>query len=177
MFTDRESFNRFCAGKYPGLIAYAGLFLKGEDRIWAEDVVQDVFFSVWKRRFFLRQDSAALQAYLLRSVYNRCMNYLQRRRTRQSYAEEQGEFLAMAERYYDPDRNPVIKSLFDRDLHHFLDQSIEALPDKSREVFRLSYVEGYSHKEIAERLGISVRTVDSHIYSALKSLRTALEKK
>ena len=176
MLTDRESFSRFCAGKYPGLIAYACLFLKGEDRIWAEDVVQDVFLSVWKRRFFLRQDSAALQVYLLRSVYNRCMNYLQRRRRRQSCAEELGEFLEIAERFYDPDRNPVIKSLFDRDLHHSLDRSIEALPDKCREVFRLSYLEGYSHKEIAERLGISVRTVDSHIYSALKSLRTALEK-
>ncbi len=172
---DRENFNFFCAGQYPSLIAYASLFLRGEDRLWAEDVVQDVFYSVWKRRFFLRRDSAQIHGYLLRSVYNHCMNYLRHQRTRRAYEERESSFLAMAEQYYDPDRNPVIKALFDRDLHSSLDRSIDALPDKCREVFRLSYVEGYSHKEIADLLGISVRTVDAHIYAALRSLRTALE--
>lgn len=176
---DRETFNQFCAAKYPGLVAYAQLCLKGSDEAWAEDVVQDVLFSVWKRRLFIKWDTtqnggSKVHSYLLRSVFNRCMNYLQHCKVRQEYECEQKVFLQMAEKYYDPDRNPVIRHLFDQDLRRALDQSIEALPNKCREVFRLSYIEGYSHREIAEKMSISERTVDAHIYTALRELRTSL---
>ena len=175
---ERETFNKFCAAKYPGLVAYAQLCLRGSDPMWAEDVVQDVLYSVWKRRVFIRWDPAngggKIHAYCLRSVFNRCMDYMERRRTRMAFETEEKAFLEMAEKYYDPDRNPVIRHLFDQDLRQSLDKSIEALPDRSREVFRLSYIEGLSHAEIAEKLGISVRTVDGHIYSALQSLRSSL---
>ncbi len=91
-----------------------------------------------------------------------------------AFNAEERVFLEMAEKYYDPDRNPVIRHLFDQDLREALDKSIEALPDKTGLVFRLSYIEGLSHAQIASRLGISERTVDWHIYSALQSLRTSL---
>lgn len=176
---ERDSFNKFCAAKYPGLIAYAQLCLHGTDASWAEDVVQDVLFSVWKRRLFIRWDSTNgggynIHAYCLRSVFNRCMNYLEHRKTRRSYESEEEAFLQMAERYYDPDRNPVIQHLFNQDIREAIDNSVEALPDRCRQVFRLSYFDGLSHREIAQKLGISERTVDSHIYTALRELRTSL---
>lgn len=174
----RETFDKFCAAKYPGLVAYAQLCLKGGDPMWAEDVVQDVLYSVWKRRFFVRWDPAQnggrIHAYCFRSVFNRCMDYLERGKTRKAVEAEEKVFLERAEKYYDPDRNPVIRHLFDQDLRESLDHSIEALPSRSREVFRLSYIEGFTHAEIAEKLGISVRTVDGHIYTALQSLRSSL---
>ena len=51
---------------------------------------------------------------------------------------------------------------------------METLPDRSRDVFRLSYLDGLTHAEIAAKLGISERTVDWHIYTALQSLRSSL---
>lgn len=174
---ERETFDKFCAAKYPGLVAYAQLCLRDAGPIWAEDVVQDVLYSVWKNRFFIRWDSTnggKIHAYCLRSVFNRCMDYMERRKTRNAFETEEKIFLEQAEKYYDPDRNPVIRHLFDQDLRATLEQSIENLTDKSREVFRLSYMEGLTHAEIAEKLGISVRTVDGHIYTALKSLRSSL---
>ena len=176
---ERESFDKFCTAKYPGFVAYAHLCLNGGDTAWAEDVVQDVFYSVWKRRIFIKWDPAngggsKILAYCLRSIFNRCIDYMERRKTRMAFDAEERVFLEMAEKYYDPDRNPVIRHLFDQDLRASLDQSLEALPDKSREVFLLSYIEGLSHAEIAEKLGISVRTVDWHIYTALQSLRSSL---
>ena len=176
---ERETFDKFCAAKYPGFVAYAQLCLGGGDAAWAEDVVQDVLYSVWKRRLFIRRDSAngggnRIHAYCLRSIFNRCMDYMERKKTRMAFEAEEKVFLERAEKYYDPDRNPVIRYLFDQDLRESLDQSIEALPDRSREVFRLSYIEGLSHAEIAEKLGISERTVDWHIYTALQSLRSSL---
>ena len=173
--TDRDTFNRFCAGKYPGLIAYAGLFLKGEDRLWAEDVVQDVLYSVWKRRRHLRGNPQEVQGYLLRSVYNRCMNYLQGKKVRGAAAQDSSA-LETARLYYDPDNNPVIRAIFDKDLGCTIEASVQELPERCREVFRLRYYEELSHKEIAERLGISVRTVEAHIYNALSSLRISLER-
>ena len=60
------------------------------------------------------------------------------------------------------------------DLRQALDSSMETLPDRSRDVFRLSYLDGLTHAEIAAKLGISERTVDWHIYTALQSLRSSL---
>ena len=175
---ERETFDKFCAAKYVGFVAYAHLCLRGGDTAWAEDVVQDVLYSVWKRRLFIRWDSVnggqKIHAYCLRSIFNRCMDYLEHKKTRMAFEAEEKVFIERAEKYYDPDRNPVIRYLFDQDLRVSLDRSIDALPDKSGEVFRLSYIDGLSHAQIAARLGISERTVDWHIYTALQSLRSSL---
>ena len=174
--TDRETFNRFCAAKYPSLLSYARLCLRGAgDESWAEDVVQDVLLAVWQRRFFIFGDASGMQAYLLRSVFNRCMNYLGRKKTRNTYEEHEKTVQEMAQRYYDPDGNPVIRYLFDLDLRQALDKAIAALPAKMQECFRLSYLDGYSHAEIAGLLGIAERTVDAHIYAALAKLRASLK--
>ena len=175
MFLDRENFNEFCIGKYPGLIAYARLFMRGMDSEWAEDVVQDVLFAVWRNRFFISGDPKRIHAYLMKSVYNRCLNYLEHNRSKAKNKEELAELLSLARAYYNPEEDPVIQALFDRDLRKAIDVYVEKLPSKQQEVFRLSYFEGKSHKEIADILGISVRTVDAHIYSALKSLRLSLQ--
>ena len=81
----------------------------------------------------------------------------------------------MAE-YYDPDRNPVILNLFNTDLRSSLSRAIDALPPQRREVFTLSYLNQLTNREIGERLGISLSTVENHMYLALKQLRTVLKK-
>ena len=85
------------------------------------------------------------------------------------------EFVSLARRYYDPDNNSVMRALFDRDRREAISRSVERLPQKQQEVFRLSYFEEKNHQEIADLLGISIRTVDAHIYAALKNLRSALQ--
>ena len=175
---ERETFNKFCTAGYPGLLAYAQLCLRNADEAWAEDVVQDVLYAVWKRRLFISLDSEGRRekayAYCIRSVFNRCMDYLGRRKTVKAFEAEEKAFIETAQKYYDPDRNPVIRHIFDQDLRQALDSSMETLPDRSRDVFRLSYLDGLTHAEIAAKLGISERTVDWHIYTALQSLRSSL---
>ncbi|WP_295939773.1 RNA polymerase sigma-70 factor [uncultured Alistipes sp.] len=170
---DRKAFDELCNRYYAMLVSYARLFLKDD---WAEDVVQDVFYNVWQRRETL-DDSNSLYKYLLRSVYNRSLNYLEKNKRATDYRSYyQNRIAAMGSSYYAPDSSPIIKKLYTDDLRASLDAAIESLPPKCREVFRLSYIEDLSNREISERLGISQSTVENHMYSALKQLRQKLSK-
>ncbi|MBQ6556322.1 MAG: sigma-70 family RNA polymerase sigma factor, partial [Bacteroidales bacterium] len=110
-----------------------------------------------------------------RSVYNRCINYLKKARRANllgSYYEE--KILSIVGDCWSPDRNPVIRSVFDADLRDIISEAVGKLPPRCREVFTLSYLENLTNKEISERLGISLSTVENHMYLALKQLRAQL---
>ena len=109
----REAFDEMCGRYYAPLTAYARLFLNGN---WAQDVVQDVFVNVWVRREAL-DPGQSLYGYLLRSVYNQSVNYVNKHRhacSYRSYYQERIESIGYA--YYDPDRNPVIEKLYSQIL-------------------------------------------------------------
>lgn len=111
----REAFDEMCGRYYAPLTAYARLFLNGN---WAQDVVQDVFVNVWVRREAL-DPGQSLYGYLLRSVYNQSVNYVNKHRhacSYRSYYQERIESIGYA--YYDPDRNPVIEKLYSAGSAH-----------------------------------------------------------
>lgn len=172
---DRNAFDTLCRERYASLISFARLFLSGVNQSWAEDVVQDVLFGVWQNRRKLREDDTSLQAYLLRSVYNRCINYLKRARRINMFSSEYEErLLALAGDCWSPDRNPVIRSVFNADLRDIITEAVSKLSPRCKEVFTLSYIDNLSNKEISERLGISLSTVENHMYIALRNLRSSL---
>ena len=70
--------------------------------------------------------------------------------------------------------DPVIASVFNADLRDIIAEAVGKLSPRCREVFTLSYLESLSNKEISERLGISLSTVENHMYIALKQLRMSL---
>lgn len=109
---DRKAFDELCGRYYAMLVSYARLFMKDD---WAEDVVQDVFYNVWQNRAAL-DDSNSLYKYLLRSVYNRALNYLDKNRRAGDYrAYYQERIASMGSAYYAPDNSPIIrKALFRR---------------------------------------------------------------
>lgn len=169
---ERDLFDSLCRKNYASLLSYARLFVPMHI---AQDVVQDALLGAWKRRDKLDLDSD-LGNYLLRSVYNRCMNIIKRDKVFSRYVDSYRNRITslLCSEYLDPDRNPVIARMYSSDLRDTLDGAISRLPDRCGEVFRLSYEEHYSEKEISEKLGISVRTVEAHIYNALKTLRMLL---
>ena len=108
---------------------------------------------------------------------NRSLNYLDKNRRAGEYGAYYRERIAaLGSSYYAPDNSPVVQKLYNDDLRASLDAAIESLPPKCREVFRLSYIEDLSNREIGEQLGISPRTVENHMYAALKQLRRKLSK-
>ncbi len=169
---DRIAFNELYRQYYLSLRSYAELFLDEEE---SEDVVQDVFLNVWLRKEGL-DDSQSLQGYLLRSVYNSSLNILKKKGRSNDYRSVyEQEIEEIGYKYYDPDANDVIRKLYNLDLRAEINAAINSLPARCREVFTLSYLHDMPSKEISLQLGISLSTVDNHIYSALKLLREKLK--
>ena len=165
--TYKSLFRRY----YPSLIFYASRLLGDEE---AEDVVQDVFVDLWKRKDSL-EIGDQIQAFLYRAVYTRALNVLKHRNIQEGYCAAMEEINQKRAEFYQPYANEVIQRIEDRELRKEIHDAINELPDKCKEVFKLSYLHEMKNREIADVLGISLRTVEAHMYKALKYLRRRLD--
>lgn len=169
-----EIYEKLFRTAYPQLFFYAQR-LVGEDD--AADVVEDVFFELWKRRESI-DFGDRIESFLYKAVYTRCINVLRRRNITTGYVtllEEVHE--KQLERIEDVHSAASFTKIENSELGVILQQAISSLPAKCGEVFRLSYLHGMHNDDIAEVLGISLRTVEAHIYHALKTLRKLLKDK
>lgn len=170
---DRDWIARIRAGDYDAFVAcfrayygpmreFAARLLGSDDA--AEDVVQEVFFAVWQRRETWVVTSG-LSSYLYGAVRNRAVSQLRHRRIR---TRVQGLIRGVLER----DVRRPDDELAAADLDAAIGRTIERLPARCREVFELRWYHQLSYAEIAELLDISVKTVETHVTTALKALRT-----
>lgn len=155
---------------HANLLFYATRIVGDED---AADVVQDVFVELWKRKDST-EIGEQIQAFLYRAVYTRSLNVLKHRGVESNYYTAMEEVARKRAEFYQPDNNEVIRRIEDRELRSEIYAAINELPDKCKEVFKLSYLHHMKNKEIADVLGVSLRTVEAHMYKALKFLRTRL---
>lgn len=119
--------------------------------------------------------TARCRATCSRSVYHASLNALKKGANATAYRSwvaQQIEQSCYA--HYDPDDSEVIRKLYSQEIAGQIDAAVESLSPKCREVFRMSHIEGLSNREISERLGITLSTVENHIYNALKQLRQKL---
>ena len=163
---DLDSFEHLFRQYYPGLCGYAESLLRKPEV--AEEVVQDVFYNIWKNRETLRI-TRNLQSYLYRSVYNNSMMYL--RKMRREFFFEDG--IATDQAVDSPDPSQALQL---NEVSELIARTLEGLPEKTREIFYLNRQEGLKYREIAARLAISVKTVEANMGKALKALRTSMEK-
>lgn len=130
------------------------------------DICQSIFMWMWENHRDITIKTS-LRAYLYTAVKYKVANLIRQGKVRESFLED----VLGSEIRADEKLELEIK-----ELRHFISQLINELPDKCRDVFLLSRDEHLSHKQIAERLGISEKTVDDHITRALKKLRASLGK-
>ena len=160
---DRDAFEILFREHYAALVRFAEGLLRSSDV--AEDVVQDVMLNVWRQRETLRVEDS-VRAYLFRSVRNRALNHVRNQRVRRDAIPH----LASESR---PTAG-VDSTLVEEELASAIRDAVAALPPRCREVFELSRGQGLRYAEIAGVLGISIKTVETQMGRALKSLRERL---
>lgn len=156
---DHGAFERVFREFYRPLCAFARQYLRDADAV--EELVQDLFVRLWQDRDRVTITTSQ-KSYLFTAVRNRCLNALKqqdRMRVITEHDDLPGEASDPMERI---ERAARIQA------------AIEGLPEERRRIFLLSRHEGLKYQEIADRLGLSVKTVENQIGRALKTLREEL---
>jgi len=163
---DQTAFSELYHLYFHQLLGYASTFTN--DSYVSQEHVEDVFVRLWLNRSMLRSVNN-LRYYLFTSVKNASLNYLSRSKNSRYAIAVEGE-----ESHLGTDHTP--EHIFvEKELFKTLDYAIESLPPKCRMVFRLVREERMSHKQIASLLGISFKTIENHMSTAIKKLMKAVD--
>lgn len=161
---DREAFNKLFRQLYTPLVRFSFRFVVDEDV--AAEVVQDFFFKLWSNRENLNINSS-FKSYMMQSVRNMSLTYINKERSHAEtnlalYSEEGEDFDAS-------------EKLQGQNLEDAYRKIVAEMPEKRREVFMLSRFDGLKYAEIAEKLNVSQKTVETHMTAAIKQLKEGLK--
>lgn len=159
---DEKAFERLYKEYHEDFFLVACQYL--HDAPVAREAVNDVFLILWERAGTLQID-VSLKRYLYRAVINHCINILHKRHREKLRQESLPEMPSSVEQD---------KSLEENELNLQLYRAINELPEQCRRVFKLSRFESKKKREIADEMGLSVKTVKNHINHALKRLHRVL---
>lgn len=158
-----DAFEALFLKYYPSLCAYARMFVEPDD---GQEIVSDVMVWLWENKE-MQAFELSLKSYLFRAVKNRCLTLIRHNQVKQRV--EEVIFNNLQSQYEDPDFYVV------DELTKKIEEALASLPDKVRETFEMNRFQDLTYNEIADRLGISPKTVDARIQQALKLLRISLK--
>lgn len=150
---------------YSELAVHANKYL--HDIEAAKEIVQDLFVNIYEKRHNLDINSS-LKSYLYKSVQNRCINVINSSKTKEKYA-------VFVKNSTSETENQIDREINIAELENALYHAIGDLPPKCRMIFKLNRFDGLSNGEIADKLELSKRTVETQITKALKILRSKLQ--
>lgn len=171
--TEKSSFSKIYMVYFPKLVRFAREYvISTED---AENIVQDIFMYLWEHRDML--DSLSnLNAFLFTLTKNKCIDFYRQKIRIDNKKEsldnlQDRELKLKMEALMQFDENIFTE----KEIEDLLTKAIEHLPEKCRQVFILSRMNGLKHEEIATQLNISVHTVQNHIVTAIRKLKVELK--
>lgn len=162
---DEQAFEQLFKTYFKSLHSYAFTILNSE--AVAEEMVQQVFYKLWEKKEQMDVHTS-VKAYLYRAVHNESLNYLKHHTIKskhQTYAMQQQQ------NNYE---HSAGEKLAGRELEQQIRQALNDLPEQCRTIFQLSRYEELKYREIAEQLGLSIKTVEAQMGKALKLLRLKL---
>jgi RNA polymerase sigma-70 factor (ECF subfamily) len=162
---DHSAFELIFRFYYPGLVLFATQYVMYEED--AEEIVEDFFIRVWQKRHQINQ-ADSLKPYFFTSIKNSSLNFLYQKKHKDKLIQE---IMKLSENnlLYQPDVFVI------SDLQNAIRKAVASLPPKCREVFILSRINGLKNDNIAEKLNLSKRTVETHVSNALRQLRIELK--
>jgi len=161
---DDQTFEQLFRAHYRELHSYATVMLRDEDM--AEEMVQGMFLKFWEKRSLLNIQTS-IKAYLYKCVYNDSMNYLKHQKIKTKYQD----FAAYS---MNSEHEAASSKVELTELERKLGEALNELPEHCRTIFQMSRFEELKYREIAEQLGLSIKTVENQMGKALKILRVKL---
>lgn len=150
---------------YQPLCRYAYSFLNDRDE--SEEVVQAAFINIWDKRAQIEIETS-MKSYLYRMVRNSCLNVIKHEKIKQQHVAHEMAF-------GEPTHEGPTQAVVANELEEKIFEAMKALPEQCRVVFQLSRFEELKYSEIADQLGISVKTVENQMGKALKIMREQLK--
>ena len=160
-----NNFDRIYVTYYSRMLRFAKEYVLFDED--AENVVQDVFLLLWEKREVL-DIQVSLVSYLFSLVKNRSLDYLRHKVVAEEYRQVLTFKLSALEQL-----NYTFTS--EEDIEQAVTKAIDKLPERCREIFLKSRIEGMKYREIADELDISMNTVENQMSIALKKLRIELK--
>ena len=162
---EKSVFDEIFRAYYEELVGFCLRYIPDQDM--ACEIVQDMFVKMWIRREDLFV-TTSLKAYLYKATRNHALNYLNQLKIQDKYKSYVG-FQTIE------GGNSPLDKLQESDLEEEIKRAVLSLPERRRKVFEMSRHEGLKNKQIAEKLNISVKTVENQMTKALEFLRNSLK--
>jgi RNA polymerase sigma-70 factor (ECF subfamily) len=161
---DTQAYETLFNRHWHTMFLFAHKLLRSEEE--AKDITQSVFFYIWDKRgkIHIRE---SVQSYLLQAVRYRSLNRLKELLNTSQSLESIPEQLL-------PVLNDILQVIEYEELHHIVEKEVNSLPERTREIFRLSRYDQLSVREISRQLNISEQTVKNQLSIALKVLRQSI---
>lgn len=136
----------------------------------SQELAQDVFVSIWENREKI--NTIQLKSYIYTIAKHKSINFLKKRISANKYANEIRSYDELSLCSLQSDS---VDSIFVKEIQESIDNAVESLPEKCKEVFLLSRKEGLKYSEIADKLNISPKTVENHMAKAIRNIRLLME--
>jgi RNA polymerase sigma-70 factor (family 1) len=162
---DKTAFSYIFSAYYKDLVLFASTFTN--DINTSEEIVQNVFVKFWENRQFISIDKS-LKSYLLKTVQNKSIDWLRHLKIRDKYQIDLIQHLDLVE-------NDTENYMLTSELEQSIEKAISQLPEEIAEAFKMSRYDDLKYHEIAEKLNVSVRTIEVRIGKALNLLREQLK--
>jgi len=160
-----RAFETLFRSYYEPLCRYAHQFVGSMET--AEEIVQDLFYILWKERENLQIITSA-DGYLYRSVKNKSLQYIEKKRVREDYRQTYIKNATI-------ETSTPQEELEYRELEQQIRETLCRLPERRQKIFRMNRMEGKKYNEIARELQISVKTVEAEISKVLRELRSKIQ--
>ena len=161
---DITSFDQLYQVYYKKVYLFARGILKSHEE--AENIVQEVFIKIWEKHKEL-DENQSFESFVFTVSYNTSISLIRKKLREKHFLEEWYKRLE--------NEKPVVNEADYNDLHERTKKLIDQLPQRRRQVYRMSREKGLTYAEISKKLGISVNTVENHMAASLKFLRQHLE--
>ncbi len=168
---DMKAFEQLYKSLHPRMFVYSRRFISDPET--SKDILQELFTDFWNKKEEINIQTS-VSAFLFKMLHNRCIDYLRAEVVKNNFSSLSSLRLSEVKyRYYDFEEDPF-PTIFMSEISKITEQVIENLSPQAREIFDMSRNQGLKSSEIAEKMNLSVRTVEKHIYQTLKILKIQL---